>query len=171
MKTGIWLVGFAAMVVPVAAGADIGARLGLEMPLYTHVSSNGQSASFSIGDSFQPAINALVEYYPFSLIGIGAEFREGLFATGAYSRTGTSLGPNLTVDLFPLPIYARAAFPLHLEPTPVRLDFRAAGGLKLGLPLLALYLEAVADFYLVGSGYSAFTSQSIGLGAGVWLKF
>ncbi len=75
------------------------------------------------------------------------------------------------LDLAPLPVYFRAAIPIHVEPDPVRLDFRAAGGVKLGLSLLSLYLELLGDFPLAGTGVSAFKTQQLGLGAGVWLTF
>jgi len=179
MKSWMVVVGVAVLAAPVTSGAEgIGIRAGLESPLYTHVSQNGQSASFSIGDTFQPAINVLLEYYLNSFIALGLEFREGFLATGSgtlsgcvgnncsYQRTGTYLGPNLTLDFGPLPVFARAALPFHLEPSPFHMDFRAAGGLK----FLIFYLEVLADFPLAGSGVSAFSSQQFGIGAGIWFK-
>jgi hypothetical protein len=182
MKKLVLIVGVALFAFPMIASAgEIGLRVGLESPLYTHLSPSGQSVTFSIGDTFQPAINVLVEYYPIDMIGVGIEAREGFLATGTisncvgnncgYKRTGTSFGPNLTLDLAPIPIYLRAAIPIHVEPDPVRLDFRAAGGLKLGLSIIHIYLELLGDFSLAGSGVSAFNQQAIGIGTGVWLKF
>jgi hypothetical protein len=182
MKKSVLIVGVAAFAFPIIANAsEIGLRVGLETPLYSHQNLNGQSTTFSIGDSFQPAVNVLVEYYPIGMIGLGLEAREGFLATGTisncvglncgYTRTGTSFGPNLTLDLAPIPVYFRAAIPIHVEPDPVRLDFRAAGGVKLGLSVLSLYLELLGDFPLAGSGVSAFKTQQLGLGAGVWLTF
>jgi len=179
MKSWMVVVGIAVVAASGTSKAEgIGIRVGLESPLYTHVSQNGQSVSFSIGDTFQPAINALLEYYMNSFIALGVEFREGFLATGSgtlsgcvgngctYQRTGTFLGPNLTLDLGPLPLFARAALPFHLEPSPFHMDFRAAGGLK----ILIFYAEVLADFPLAGSGVSAFSSQQFGFGFGVWLK-
>lgn len=182
MKKSVLIAGVAAFAFPIIANAGgIGLRVGLETPLYAHQSQNNQSTTFSIGDSFQPAINVLVEYYPVGMIGVGLEAREGFLATGSisncvgancsYRRTGTSFGPNLTIDLAPIPIYFRAAVPIHVEPDPVRLDFRAAGGLKLGLSVLSIYLELLGDFPLAGSGVTAFNTQQLGLGTGIWLTF
>lgn len=182
MKTIILAAGISAFVIPAMANAQgFGLRLGLETPVYTHFDQNGQSGSFSIGDSFQPTINVLAEYYVINNVGLGIEFKEGFLATGTlsncvgnncgYQRTGTSIGPNLTLDLNPVPIYVRAAVPIHVEPDPVRIDFRAAGGLKIGINPIALYLEVLADFPLAGSGVSAFSRQQLGAGAGLWFKF
>lgn len=164
--------GVAALAVPAVSNAQLGLRLGLETPIYTHFDQNGRSGSYSIGDTFQPAINALVEYYPVGNIGLGLEFREGFLATGTgYTRTGTNLGPNFTLDLVPLPIFVRAAVPIHVEPGDVIIFFRAAGGLKIGLPLASLYLEVTSDFPMAGSNVSFFGTQQLGFGAGLWFKF
>jgi len=181
MKNLMVVVGVVVFAAPGTSKAEgLGIRVGLESPLYTHSNQNGQSVSFSIGDTFQPAINILGEYYLNSLIALGGEFREGFLATGSgtlsgctgnncsYQRTGTFIGPNLTLDLGLL--FVRAAVPLHLEPSPFRMDFRAAGGLKLGISLISLYAELLADFPLAGSNVSAFSSQQFGVGAGVWIK-
>ena len=172
MRTLMMVVGLAALAAPAIANADWGARLGIETPIWWHVDQSGQSASYWIGDSFQPAVDALVEYYPIGNLGIGVEFREGVLATGTgYTRSGTSLGPNVTLDLGPVPIFLRGALPVHVEPGDATWNFRAAGGLKFGLPALALYIEATADFPLAGSSITPFKSgQQFGIGAGLWLK-
>ncbi len=184
MKRLSVVVGIAVLVGPGMSNAEgIGLRIGLESPLYTHADQNGQSVSFSIGDTFQPAINALLEYYMNSFVALGLEGREGFLATGSnptvigcvggickYQRTGTYFGPNLTLDLGPLPIFLRAGVPFHVEPSPFHLDFRAAGGLKFGVPFISFYAEVLADFPLAGSGVNAFSSQEFGIGAGIWLK-
>jgi len=178
MKNLMLVAWMGVLAAPAVAYSDIGLRLGLETPLYTHFSQNGQSGSFSIGDTFQPSITVLLEYDPVGLIGIGLEFREGFAATGSnsgtctasvdcYHRTGTSLGPNLTLDFSPLPVFARAAIPVHIEPGDARMDFRLAGGAKFAI----FYAELTADFPLAGNNMSAFSSQRIGIGAGLWLKF
>jgi hypothetical protein len=181
MKKLMLVVGIAVLAAPAISNAQIGVRLGLETPLYTHFDQNGQSGSYSIGDTFQPAINVLVEYYPIHNIGLGLEFKEGFVATGTvnncvslncgYTRTGTNLGPNVTLDLVPLPIFLRAALPVHLEPGSVTWNFRAAGGLEIGIAFASLYLELAADFPMVGSGVSFFGSQQLAVGAGLWFKF
>lgn len=182
MKKLMMIVGVAALAAPGLASAEVGIRLGLETPIWSHVDSSGQSASFSIGDTFRPAINALIEYYPISNVGLGIEATEGFLATGTvanctggncgYQRLGTNIGPNVTLDLVPVPIYLRAALPIHLEPGDVTWNFRAAGGLKIGVPAFSVYLEALADFPLAGSGITPFKSgQQFGAGAGIWVKF
>jgi hypothetical protein len=184
MKQLSVVVGIAALVASGMSNAEgIGLRVGLESPLYAHADQNGQSVSFSIGDTFKPAIDVLLEYYMNSFVALGLEGREGFLATGSnptvsgciggickYQRTGSYLGPNLTFDLAPIPIFLRAGIPFHIEPSPFHLDFRAAGGLKIGVPFISFYAEVLADFPLAGSGVDAFSSQSFGLGIGVWLK-
>src|ERR1700687_551898 len=166
MKKLTLLAGIALLWVPAISHADIGLRVGLENPIYTHVDSGGRSGWFSIGDTWQPAINALLEYYPIGNVGVGLEFREGFAATGSssgvlgtgYQRTGTFLGPNVTFDAQPLPLFVRAAFPIHLEPDVRYMDLRLAGGLKIGIPLASLYIEATGDFPLFGGTVRAFSS-------------
>ncbi len=171
MKKLMLLAGITALVVPAVSNAQLGLRGGLETPIYTHFDQNGRSGSFWLGDSFQPAINLIGEYYPIGLIGLGLEFREGFAATGTgYTRSGTSLGPNVTLDLSPLPIFVRGAIPIHFEPGSVIMFFRAAGGLKIGLPIASLYLEVTSDFPMAGSGVSFFGQQQLGFGAGLWFK-
>lgn len=151
--------------------AHIGVRAGVETPFYTHYSRSGSSGSYWLGDAFQPALDLLVEYYPGGSVSFGGELREGFASTGSlYDRTGTAIGPTVTFDL--APIYLRVALPVHIEPSPAYLDFRPAGGIKLGSDRVAFYAEAALDFPLVGgSGVSIFDTQQVSLGAGVWLKF
>ncbi len=171
MKKLMLVFGIAVFAVPAISSAQIGVRGGLETPIYTHFDQGGRSGSFSIGDTFQPAINVIGEYYPIGLVGLGVEFREGFAATGTgYSRTGTNVGPNVTLDLGPLPVFVRGALPIHFEPGDVTWNLRLAGGLKIGIPLASLYLEATADFPMVGSNVSFFGQQQFGFGAGLWFK-
>jgi hypothetical protein len=178
MKNLVLVAWIAALATPaVGYGSEIGLRLGLETPVYTHYSQNGVSGSFSLGDTFRPSITALLEYYPIGLLGIGLEGRVGFLATGtmpncvgtncSYQRTGTSIGPNATLDFSPLPVYGRAAIPIHIEPGDVRMDFRLAGGARFAI----FYAELTADFPLAGNNISAFSTQQLGLGAGLWFKF
>jgi hypothetical protein len=180
MKRLTLIAGIAVLCVPAMSHAEFGLRLGLENPIYTHVDTGGRSGWFSIGDTWQPAINALLEYYPIGNIGVGLEFREGFAATGSssgvlgtgYQRTGTFLGPNVTFDAQPLPLFVRAALPIHLEPDVRYMNLRLAGGLKIGIPLASLYLEATADLPLFGDNVTAFSSPTqFGVGAGLWFKF
>src|SRR5258708_7403039 len=179
------VIGIAVLAASGISNAEgIGLRVGLESPIYSHADQNGQSLSFSIGDTFQPAIDVLLEYYMNSFVALGLEGREGFLATGnnptvsgcvggvcRYQRTGTYLGPNLTIDLAPIPIFVRAGVPFHVEPSPFHLDFRAAGGLKIGVPFISFYAEVVADFPLPGSGVNAFSSQEFAIGAGICPNF
>ena len=156
-------------------------RLGLEAPLYTHVSSTGVSTSYTIGDTLQPAVDVLLSYKPFPLVAFEAELREGFASTGSgYKRTGTAIGPGLRISMPVLPLYARASLPIHVEPSPVFVGFRAAGGLEFSLVVVSIYLEAALDFTLVGgsvatgptaSNIGPFDMTSVSGGAGLWFKF
>lgn len=173
MKKLMLIAGIAVLCVPAMSHAQLGLRVGLETPIYTHFDNSGLSGSYSIGDTFQPAINVLAEFYPIGNIGLGLEFREGFTSTGGniYMRTGTFLGPNVTLDLSPLPFFVRAALPIHLEPDYRAMNLRLAGGLKIGIPLAALYIEATADFPVIQSNVTVFSTQQFGVGAGLWVKF
>jgi hypothetical protein len=157
-------------------------RLGVEAPLYTRDNTTGRSTSYTIGDTLQPAVDLLVSYKPFPVVAFEGELREGFTSTGTgYKRTGTAIGPGLRISLPVLPVYARASLPIHVEPSPVFVGFRAAGGLEFSLVLLSIYLEAALDFSLVGGNIATgpTTSNSVGPfdltsvsgGAGVWFKF
>jgi hypothetical protein len=156
-------------------------RLGLEAPLYTHVST-GASTSYTIGDTLQPAVDVLLSYKPFPLVAFEAELREGFASTGSgYKRTGTAIGPGLRISLPILPLYARASLPVHVEPSPVFVGFRAAGGLEFSLVVVSLYIEAAVDFSLAGgniatgpttsSNIGPFDLTSVSGGTGLWFKF
>src|SRR5260370_29725859 len=156
-------------------------RLGLEAPLYTH-DSFGRSTSYTIGDTLQPAVDVLLSYKPFPLVAFEAELREGFASTGSgpYKRTGTAIGPGLRISLPVLPVYARASLPIHVEPSPVFVGFRAAGGPEVSLVVVRLYLEAALDFSLAGgnaatgptaSNIGPFDQTSVSGGAGLWFKF
>jgi len=154
-------------------------RLGLEAPLYTHFSSSGASTSYTIGDTLQPAVDVLLSYKPLPIVAFEVELREGFAGTGTgYQRTGTAIGPGLRISAPVLPVYARASLPIHVEPSPVFVGFRAAGGLEFSLVVLSIYLEAAVDFSLVGgsvatgaSNIGPFDETSVSGGAGVWFKF
>lgn len=175
MKRSSLLALIVTLAIPTAASAaEFGLRGGLETPLYAHFSNSGTSGSFSIGDSFQPTINVLAELYPTSLIGFGIEGQFGVAATGdGFTRTGTKVGPNVTFNFAPVPLFVRAALPIHVEPGDLFLNLRAAGGLNLPLipKLMSLYVEAAFDFPLTGAGFDPFSRQQVNLGAGLWFKF
>jgi len=176
MKRSSLLALVAALTIPtVASAASFGLRGGLETPLYANFSGGGTSGSYSIGDTFKPTINLLAEIYPVSLIGLGVEGQINVAATGngTFSyRNGTFVGPNVTFNFAPVPLFVRAAFPIHLEPGTAFVNFRAAGGLNLPLipKLMSLYVEAAFDFPLGGNHFSPFDYQQVNVGAGLWFK-
>lgn len=174
----------ATLAIPSLARAEtFGVRLGLEAPLYTHNKINGQSTSYTIGDSLQPAVNVLLSYKPDPLFAFEAELREGFAHTGNnYDRTGTAIGPGIRLQPLAVPVYVRASLPIHVEPSPVVVGLRGAAGLELGLVAFSLYLEGAADFSLVGgsvtnlagtssSNIGPFDQTVISAGGGVWFKF
>jgi hypothetical protein len=177
----------AAAAVPAAARAEtIGVRGGFEAPIWTRWSTTGLTQSYTIGDTLQPAINILLSYKPLPIISFDAEFREGFTHTGnnhpPFSRTGTSIGPGVTLSVPMIPIYARASLPIHVEPSPVIVGLRGAAGLELSFVIASLYLEAAVDTSLAGgspngpAGVSTpnvgtFDLTTVSLGTGVWFKF
>ena len=154
-----------------ASATEIRLRGGLEAPLISHYSSGSSSATYNFTDSLQPALNLMLSAYPSSLLGFDAEFRYGFAGTGSFGRTGTSIGPGITLNPPVLPLYVRASLPIHLEPGDVNVGLRIAGGLSIPLVLLSIYLEGAADFPLAGNSVDAFNSQVFSLGGGVWFKF
>jgi len=160
----------AALVLPSAARADWGIRAGLEAPVATHLNDGN---SYSIGDTFQPSIDLLVQYGPSDIIAFGLEGRIGFASTnGNYTRTGTALGPELMLNIPVVPLYARVALPIRLEPDAAELGLRLAAGLKINFAFVGIYLEGVADMPFVGKDTSgnhedAFSHQVISVGAGV----
>lgn len=165
------LTGLGLLLVPSRAAAQWSARLALEAPLYVHTSSNGQSSSYGINDSFQPAVDLIGSYFVTWTVALDLELRTGLAATGTgYSRQRTSVGPGVTFDDPTFPLYGRLSFPIQVESSVVAF-LRAGGGLKiLDMAFLRLYLEVTADFPLAGSGVSFFSSQAVNAGLGVWLR-
>jgi hypothetical protein len=156
-----------ALAAPTAARAEIGIRAGLEAPLITHTSSG----SYNFTDTLQPAIDVLVSYYPAGIIGFDVEIREGFAGTSFGTRTGTAIGPGITLNPPVLPLYVRASLPIHLEPNDVTVDLRGAAGLSFNLVILSIYLEGALEFPLAGNNVTAFNAQQFSLGAGAWFKF
>ena len=165
------LTGLGLVLVPSRAEAQWSLRLALEAPLYVHTSSNGQSSSYGINDSFQPTVDLVGSYFLTRVVAVDLELRTGIAATGTgYSRQRTALGPGLTFDDPTFPLYGRVSFPIQVESSVVA-TFRAGGGLKiLDMAFLRLYFEVTADFPLAGSGVSFFSSQALNGGLGVWLR-
>jgi hypothetical protein len=159
----------AAAAIPSAAHAEEwGLRIGVEAPIYSHYKYSNTSQSYSIGDTLQPAINAIITYKPDPVVGFDLEFREGFTHTGSgpYSRTGTAIGPGLRFSAPLLPIYARVSLPIHVEPSPVVVGLRGAAGLEFGIAVVSLYLEGAVDTSLVGGAVTSLNGTSTGPNVG-----
>jgi hypothetical protein len=178
----------AAAAVPAAARAEtIGVRFGFEAPIYTRWAVTGATQSYTIGDTLQPAINVLLSYKPLPILSFDAEFREGFTHTGhsrqfGFSRTGTAIGPGITLSAPLIPIYVRGSLPIHVEPSPVIVGLRGAAGLELSFVIASLYLEAAVDTSLAGGSINnangtstpnvgTFDLTTVSLGTGIWIKF
>ena len=91
------------------------------------------------------------------------------------SRQGTTLRPGITLSAPLIPIYARAAIPIHIEPSPVQTYARVGAGLAFNFVAASVYIEADADFPLAGgsttingvtvSAPDAFSQQIFSAGA------
>jgi hypothetical protein len=148
----------AAAAIPSTARAEeFALRIGVEAPVYTTQRYAGKTYSYNIGDTLQPAINAIITYKPDPIVGFELEFREGFAHTGGsgYSRTGTAIGPGLRFSAPLLPLYARVSLPIHVEPSPVVVGLRGAAGLEFGVAIVNLYLEGAVDTSLVGGAIGA----------------
>ncbi|HZJ56522.1 MAG TPA: hypothetical protein VFD38_20425 [Myxococcaceae bacterium] len=165
------LSGLGLLLAPSRAEAQWSLRLALEAPLYVHASSNGQSSSFGINDSFQPTIDLIGSYFITWMVGLDVELRTGIAATGTgYARQRTSIGPGLTFDAPAFPLYGRFSFPIQVEETVIAF-VRGGGGLKiLDMAFFRIYFEVTADFPLGGSGVGFFSSQAVNAGLGLWLR-
>ncbi|GAC1345884.1 MAG: hypothetical protein NVS2B9_20360 [Myxococcales bacterium] len=156
----------ATTAIPSTARAEeFGLRIGLEAPIYTSTRYSGRTQSYNIGDTLQPAINAILTYKPDPVVGFDLEFREGFYHSGdsnKYSRTGTAIGPGLRFSAPLLPVYARVSLPIHVEPSPVVVGLRGAAGLEFGVAVVALYIEAAVDTSLVGGAIAGPTGTSTG---------
>jgi hypothetical protein len=144
----------AALAIPSLARAEtIGLRIGVEAPLWTHDKNRPSgNQSFTIGDTVQPAIDALLTYKPDPILGFEFEFREGFSSSGGanYRRTGTAIGPGLRIQPDGSPLYIRASLPIHVEPNPVTLGLRGAVGFDIPIAVIGLYIEGAVDTSLVG---------------------
>jgi len=165
----------AAALFPAAARADIAIRLGAETIIAHHDSNGGGTTS--IADSLQPSANLMLSYYPISLLSLDGEVSEKFTTNapaGQSSRLGTTVRLGITLSPPILPIYVRAAIPLHLEPSPFLAGLRVGVGLTLlSLVVAKIYVEGDADFPLFGgtNAPNAFSAQDFSLGAGVAFVF
>ena len=162
-------------LAPATARADWGIRGGLEAPLVTHVNGGG---SYGITDSLQPGLDVLILKGPSDFIALGAELKIGFASTSNRTRTGTSIGPNITINIPVLPLYVRGALPIKFEPEGVGIGLRLAAGFKLNLPVIGFYLELFGDMPIVGKNQTdafadspaAFSYQRLGAGLGIELR-
>ena len=156
---------------PGLAQAQWSIRLAPEAPMYSHASVGGQSTSTSVADSFQPGIDLLGGYAVLDTLSIDLELRTGLFATGTgYSRTRTTIGPGLTLDVPTFPLYGRLAFPIQVE-SGTALFVRLGGGLKItDWGFFRAYFEVTLDLACAGNGLSFFGSQTVNAGLGIWFR-
>ena len=161
------------LAAPLAARADIGLRLGAEAGIAHHDSNR----TTYITDNFPLALNGMLSYWlPGDILSIDGEISEAILLSapaGVSARQGTTVRVGLTFSPPVLPIYLRAAIPLHLEPSPFLAGLRVGAGLTFPLVLFKIYLEADADFPLAGGtgAPNAFSSQDFSLGAGVAFRF
>jgi len=164
----------AALVAAPAARADVKLRVGAEAVLAQHDKNVGWKG---LTDRFLPSVNVMLGWMPFSdFLSLDAELSEQFItnpAAGEDSRKGTTLRLGVTVSPPLLPVYARAAIPLHLEPSPFQSYFRLGGGLAFNFVATTVYAELDADFPLAGSSGAPdpFSQQVFSAGAGLQFKF
>ncbi len=169
----------ALLAAPLAARADIGLRLGADAGI-AHHDSNGNGNTYFITDHWPLAADVMLSYWlPGSILSLDGELSESFQLNppaGQDARTGTTFRVGATFSPPVLPIYIRAALPLHLEPSPFVTSLRVGAGLTLPLVLFKIYIEGDADFPLFSSSVNgqtigAFSQQDISLGAGLQFKF
>jgi hypothetical protein len=163
--------------LPSISRADF--RVGIEAPFYTYVSQNaGGGSSYGIADTPQPAIDAVVSFQVLPFLTVGIEGREGLSSSSSANRTGTYVGPAVTLGSS-RGFFTRLALPVHLEPGPTFATFRNATGVAVGIAPISIYLEGIFDYAFSGNFYSPISgntqspsySIALGAGSGFWLRF
>ena len=165
------------LAVPAAARADIGVRLGLEAHLADHDgnhNADGSPGSHTtlITDQQQLEGNLMLSYWMGDALSLDGEISE-LYNFKTSTRVGTTFRVGVTFNPPVVPLYFRAAIPIHLEPSPFYSGLRAGVGTTFSFVLAKVYLELDADFPLFGGtgAPGAFSTQSISLGSGVQFKF
>jgi len=173
----------AALVAAPAARADWKVRLGAEAVLGSHDKNTSWT---SLTDQFRPSANFMLGWVtPLDILSIDLEVSEQWITNppaGVESRQGTTLRPGVTLSAPVLPLYARLAFPLKVEPSPFQSYARLGAGLGFNLLAATVYFEVDADF-LLSSGEAnvingipascteAFCQQIYSAGAGLSFKF
>jgi hypothetical protein len=183
MKLALTLALLAALVAAPAARADMKVRVGAEAVIGSHDKNTGWT---SLTDKFLPSANLMLGWTtPLDILSIDLEVSEQFVtnpAPGEDSRKGTTLRPGITVSAPLIPIYARAAIPLHLEPKPFQSYARVGAGLAFNFVAASVYVEGDADFLLSSgsataiagvpaSSTGAFEQQIFSAGAGLQFKF
>lgn len=176
----------AALVAAPAARADTKVRVGAEAVLGSHDKNAGWT---SLTDRFLVSPNLMIGWStPLDILSIDLEISEQFLTNpknGEDSRQGTTLRPGITISAPLIPIYGRAAIPLHIEPSPFQSYARLGVGLAFNFVAASVYVEADADFPLFGSsttqninGVSTnvsspdpFSQQIFSGGAGLQFKF
>jgi hypothetical protein len=167
-----------ALSAPGAARADWGVRASYLVPMYVNTGQPapgsqqlGTTYHYDAGTAWLSNLDVILSWYPISFLSVDLESQFNLSGTNPlYPNTGIYVGPGITFD-FPIFLFGRVALPVQVTPGSAVFDLRLAGGLKLQLFVVNLYLEAVFDFPYAGTGVTAFQSQAISLDAGVWVKF
>jgi len=159
------------------AHAQFKVRLGAETMVLNHINNPPASVSSTtwLTDQWRPSIVGMLGFYVLPFLSLDGELSES-FQTNPPAnqsgRLGTTFSLGATLEPPLLPFYLRAAFPLHLEPSPFIANMRAAIGTLFGPPVAKLYLELAADFPLGGGSGSPdfFSQQTISVGAGLQLN-
>jgi len=163
----------AALVVlqPAVAHAQWSLRLAVEVPLHSHLFlTDGPTVSTSIADTFQPGVDLLGGYSVLDSLSIDLEVRTGLFGTGGYGRTPTTVGPGLTYDVSTFPLYGRMAVPIQVE-NGVVFFVRLGGGLKItDWGFFRIYAELTVDVALGATNDVKPGTHSVTAALGVWFK-
>jgi hypothetical protein len=186
MKRALFLALLAALVAAPAARADVKVRVGAEAVLASHDKNAGWR---SLTDRFLPSLNLMLGFVtPLDILSVDLEVSEQFLTNpgnetnlSQASRQGTTLRPGITLSAPLIPIYARAAIPIHIEPSPVQTYARLGVGLAFNFVAASVYVEGDADFPLAGGSTTingqtvnapdAFSQQIISAGAGLQFKF
>ena len=184
MKLALTLALLAALVAAPAARADMKLRVVAEAVVASHDVPKGAGWQ-GLTDRFLPSANLMLGWTtPFDILSIDLEVSEQFLtnpAPGEKGRQGTTLRPGITLSAPLIPIYARAAIPLHVEPSPFQSYARLGAGLAFNFLAAGVYAELDADFPLAGgsqtingqtvSAPDAFSQQIFSAGAGLQFKF
>jgi hypothetical protein len=183
MKVAPALALLTALVAAPAAHAALKLRLGGEAVVGSHDKNTGWT---SLTDQFRPSANVMLGWVtPLDILSIDLEVSEQWITNppaGVESRQGTTLRPGVTLSAPIVPVYARFAIPLKVEPSPFQSYARLGAGLGFNFLVATVYVEADADFLLTSgetnniqgvpiASTGAFQQQIFSAGAGLSFKF